>query len=135
MTRDESNRLPENLVRKVLARAAELDAVDRVSVSIPDLRSAAVEAGISQRALDQALSEVEAMQSVPPESAHETKAAPRFKRRFIAAVAVIAILIVLIGTMTMVVPNTVVVSSEEVPVEIEIPQPPAPPPPPPLPGR
>src|SRR5688572_25080931 len=106
MTREETRRLPENLAKQVLARAAELDATDRISLSIPDLRSAAVEAGISEHAVDQALSEVEAMQAAPAEAAQE-KSTPRFKRRFIAAVAVIALLLALVGSMMIVVPNSV----------------------------
>ena len=93
-------------------------------------------AGISERAVDQALSEVDAMQAVSTEAAQETKA--RFKGRFIAAVAVIALLIAFIGTMTVFIPRTVVVSSEEPPILIPLPRlpelPPLPPPPPPPPG-
>ena len=129
MTREETKRLPEDLAKQVLARAAELDASDRVSLSIPDLRSAAVEAGISQHALDQALSEVEAMQAASPEAAHETKSTPKFKRRFIAAVAVIALLLAMVGSMMIVVPN------RAPPPPTDIALPPLPPAPPPPPGR
>ena len=134
MTREETRRLPENLARQVLARAAELDATDRVSLSIPDLRSVAVEAGISEHALDQALSEVEAMQAAPAEAAQETKSTPKFKRRFIAAVAVIALLLAVAGSMMIVVPNSV--PTPPPPGDIALPPvPPPPPQPAPLPGR
>jgi hypothetical protein len=134
MSRDELKRLPEDLAKQVLARAAELDASERISLSIPDLRSAAVEAGISQHALDQALSEVEAMQTASAEAAQETKATPRFKRRFIAAVAVIALLLAVVGSMMIVVPNRVPVPPP--PGDIALPPVPPPPPLPPLPpGR
>ena len=56
--RDGQERLPEHLAKQVLARAARLDASDRMSVSIAELRSAALEAGISTAALDQALREI-----------------------------------------------------------------------------
>ena len=131
MTREETKRLPEDLARQVLARAAELDASDRVSLSIPDLRSAAVEAGISQHALDQALSEVEAMQAASAEAAQEIKSPPKFKRRFIAAVAVIALLLAFVGSMMIVVPSRVPTP----PPPSDIALPPLPPPPPPPPGR
>ena len=129
MTREETKRLPEDLAKQVLARAAELDASDRISLSIPDLRSAAVEAGISQHALDQALSEVEAMQAASAEAAQETKSTPRFKRRFIAAVAVIALLLAFVGSMMIVVPNRV--PTPPTPDDIALPPPPPAPPLPP----
>lgn len=132
MTREHTRRLPEDLAKQVLARAAELDASDRISLSIPDLRSAAVEAGISQHALDQALSEVEAMQAASAEAAQETKSTPKFKRRFIAAVAVIALLLAFVGSMMIVVPNRV--PTPPPPGDIALPPLPPPPPPPP-PGR
>ena len=137
MTREDARRLPEDLAKQVLARAAELDASDRVSLSIPDLRSAAVEAGISQHALDQALSEVEAMQAASAEAAQETKSTPKFKRRFIAAVAVIALLLAVAGSMMIVVPNRV--PAPPPPDVIVLPPlpplPPVPPAPPQPPGR
>src|SRR5687768_16282112 len=130
MTREETKRLPENLAKQVLARAAELDATDRGSLSIPDLRSVAVEAGISERALDQERSEVEAMEAAPAKRAQE-QSSPRFKRRFIAAVAVIALLLAMVGSMMIIVPNSVPASDEPA-IDIALPPvPPAPPPQPP----
>ena len=137
MTREDTKRLPEDLAKQVLARAAELDASDRISLSIPDLRSAAVEAGISQHALDQALSEVEAMQAASAEAALETKSTPKFKRRFITAVAVIALLLAVVGSMMIVVPNGVPAPppTEDIALPPPPPLPPVPPAPPEPPGR
>ena len=52
-----SKNIPEERVPGILARAAELD---RQTISIDALRAAAIEAGISADALDQAISEYEA---------------------------------------------------------------------------
>lgn len=51
--------LPEPLATKVLQRASELEAARRAGASIEDLRAAALEAGISESAFDEALGEVQ----------------------------------------------------------------------------
>ena len=50
--------LSEPVAARLLARASELDAADAQGVSVAELRAAAVEAGISERAYEAALSEV-----------------------------------------------------------------------------
>ena len=92
MTRDDQ-RLPETVAKQVLARAAQLDASDQMSVSIGDLRTAALEAGISVTALDEALRELAAPQA--QSSGHlsaERQPAPRRRRRMVAVVAVVVAL-------------------------------------------
>ena len=51
-------RIPSAAVERLLARAAELDAVDASAVSVDELRSAAVDAGIKSQAFDAALREL-----------------------------------------------------------------------------
>ena len=90
MVRDESRRIAEDAARKVLARAAQIDATDRIAVSIGELRTAAMEAGISASALERALDEEV---NSPPETA-----APHPRRRTTRLVfAVIAALFFLFG--------------------------------------
>lgn len=55
-------------VRAVLARAAELDASELTGLTLPDVRRIAEEAGISPRAVDQALGELDRRQAPAPES-------------------------------------------------------------------
>jgi hypothetical protein len=50
--------LSEAVAKQILARAAQLDASERMGVTVGDLRTAAAEAGISARALDRAFSEI-----------------------------------------------------------------------------
>ena len=54
--------IPEERVPAILARAAELD---RQTISLDALRAAAIEAGISADALDQALAEYETGVAAP----------------------------------------------------------------------
>jgi len=56
--------LPDALAARVLARASELDAAFSTG-TVANLRSAAVEAGISSRAFDAALAEVRAEDQAP----------------------------------------------------------------------
>ncbi|HEX9107496.1 MAG TPA: hypothetical protein VF832_09715 [Longimicrobiales bacterium] len=54
------DRVPEESVEPILARAAELDRHKRETVSVDVLRSAALEAGISPDAVDRAVQEYSA---------------------------------------------------------------------------
>jgi hypothetical protein len=96
MTGDGLQRLPETLANQVLARAAQLDASDRMSVSIPDLRAAAIEAGISSSALDQALTEMASAQAVSMKDASVHREQPRPTRRW-RRLALITVVIALLG--------------------------------------
>ena len=90
--RDGHERLPEHLAKQVLARAARLDASDRMSVSIAELRCAAVEAGISSAALDQALREIGAAAVEHSADAGGQRRRSRRRRVLAAVVLVIAAL-------------------------------------------
>lgn len=52
-------RLPDSLASQVLQRASEIDATGQSGTSIPELRQAALAAGISEHAFDRALAEVQ----------------------------------------------------------------------------
>ena len=79
--------LSEAVAKQILARAAQLDATERMGVSVRDLRTAAAEAGISEHALDRALSEITSVQN-----STVTRAQPRkSKRRLVALAAAIVI--------------------------------------------
>ena len=95
MKHGELEKLPDDVARKVLARAAELDATDYMRVSIPDLRNAAVEAGISSRALEQALREITSPAPPADSAAPAVERKPRFLRRKVLAIA--ALILVLLG--------------------------------------
>jgi hypothetical protein len=103
-------------------RAAELDASRKTSLSIPDLRAAALEAGISSSALDQALNEVANSEEVSTESSN---AGLKPRRRLVVGVAIAITLIVLATSFVFM--RTVAVPSEE---QVWYPTPTAPPPPP-----
>ena len=90
-------KLPEQLARQVLARAAQLDEKERMSVSVDELRAAAVEAGISSTALDQALSEIAREQTASEARAIAKREQPRTSRRW-GLVAVILVLGLLMAT-------------------------------------
>jgi hypothetical protein len=76
-TRPNPDSLPEGQARQVLERAAQLDATARLHVSIADLRVAALEAGISERSLEQALAELKPVEL--PGSVAAAPAGPRAK--------------------------------------------------------
>jgi hypothetical protein len=88
VTQHRDGSLPEAVAKQILARAAQLDATERMSVSVGDLRTAAVEAGISAGALDRALSEIT---SVPDSTA--TRARGRKSRRLMVALAAAVVII------------------------------------------
>jgi hypothetical protein len=95
MTPNEDDRLPEATAKQVLARAAQLDASDRMSVSIPDLRAAAGEAGISAAALNRALTEFASRQSSVSERAEpaSTSGSRKSKLRIVALIAAVIVLL------------------------------------------
>lgn len=93
MTGDGPQTLPEALAKQVLARAAQVDASNRMSVSIPELRTAAIEAGISSGALDQALSEIASPEAMEVAAIQRASTRPRPRWRLVALVAVVAALL------------------------------------------
>ena len=121
MTGDGPQRLPEALAKQVLARAAQLDESERMKVSIPDLRTAAVEAGISSSAVDQALSEI----ANPPVVSTDDISARRGQsgeRPIWRKVAIIAAVVIALGAFY--VARRVVV---EIPSTVPVPTTPVPP--------
>jgi hypothetical protein len=119
---DQDQHIPEAVAKRVLMRAAQLDASRKTSLSIPDLRAAALEAGISSSALDQALNEVTNSEEDSTESGSVGR---RPRRRLITGVA-IAITLLVLAT------SWVFMREVAVPVEEEVwyPTPTAPPAPP-----
>jgi hypothetical protein len=130
MMHDQNQHLPEAVAKRVLMRAAQLDASRKTSLSIPDLRAAALEAGISSSALDQALNEVTNSEEDSTESGDVGR---RPRRRLIAGVTVAITLIVLATSFVLM--RTVAPRAEEVwyPTPTA-PAPPLPYPPPPAPA-
>lgn len=55
---DDAERLPEEAVRRLLARASELEAARTAELSVAELRDVAREAGIAPSALEQAIAEL-----------------------------------------------------------------------------
>ena len=127
--RDQDQHLPEAIAKRVLMRAAELDASRKTSLSIPDLRAAALEAGISSSALDQALNEVANSEAVSSESGDVGR---RPRRRLIAMTVAITLIVLATSFVLM---RTVAPRAEEVWYpNPTTPAPPLPYPPPPAPA-
>ena len=95
--------LPNQLSERLLARAAELDAAQRVGANIAELRAAAAEAGISPAAFDTALEELRGVQQAP--------AVPSPRRRpRIGGLALALLAVILVGSFAVgraVVPPTI----------------------------
>ena len=87
----EREALPNQLSERLLARAAELDAAQRVGANIAELRAAAAEAGISSAAFDTALDELRASQQAPAVQA------PRQRPR-IGGLALGLLAVILVGS-------------------------------------
>jgi anti-sigma-K factor RskA len=96
MAGDGPQRLPEALAKQVLARAAQLDESERMKVSIPDLRTAAVEAGISSSAVDQALNEIANPQVVSTDNI-SARRGQSSERPIWRKVAIIAAVVIVLG--------------------------------------
>ena len=129
--RDPDQHLPEAVAKRVLMRAAELDASRKTSLSIPDLRAAALEAGISSSALDQALNEVASSEEVATES---DKISRKPRRRLVAGVAIAVTLLMLATSYVFMRERAVPVVDVWYPIPTVPPAPPPPPPPPPAPA-
>ncbi len=119
MAGDGSQRLPEAVAKQVLARAAQLDESERMKVSVPDLRTAAVEAGISSSAVDQALSEIANPLVVSTDDSArrgQSSARPVWRKVAIISVVVIALGMIWISRRVVVeVPSNVPVPTTPVP--------------------
>ena len=106
MTQNRDGPLPEAVAKQILARAAQIDASERMGVSVLDLKSAAVEAGISAAALDRALSEVTNVEDASPA---QTRTGKSQRRKF----AAVAIAVVIIGFWVALFATRMVVPIEE----------------------
>jgi hypothetical protein len=94
--RPEDARLPDAVAARVLERAAQLDATAARSVSLDDLRSAALEAGIGAAALEQALAEIAAERTAAAAPAEPAKPGARpggLRRHLLTAAAVVLLLV------------------------------------------
>jgi hypothetical protein len=88
--RPEPEVLTESVAARLLARASELDAARLAGVSVTELRAAALEAGISTRAFDAALAELQgAEQARVSDVSAQPRRAPR-TRAFAAKVTALA---------------------------------------------
>ena len=86
--------LDEPLAARVLARASELESALGAGITVPDLRAAAAEAGISTRAFDAALAEVQ-----NAERAHTPHASiPRRRRRLMWPVTAMFAFLITVAT-------------------------------------
>ena len=121
MAGDGPQRLPEALAKQVLARAAQLDESERMKVSIPDLRTAAVEAGISSSAVDQALNEIANPQVVSTDNI-SARRGQSSERPIWRNVAIIAAVVIVLGVIYF--SRRVVV---EIPSNVPVPTTPVPP--------
>ena len=88
MTKPGDGALSEAVAKQILARAAQLDATERMGVSVVELRTAAAEAGISAGAIDRALNEITSAQHTPVTPARS----PKSKRRLIALAAAVVVI-------------------------------------------
>src|SRR5947209_553377 len=61
---DVPDRVPADIAARLTARAAEIDAADADNVSVAELRTAAIEAGIGAEAFDAAVAESRAQASL-----------------------------------------------------------------------
>lgn len=81
--------LPDPVATRVLERASELEALRRAGASVADLRAAAVEAGISESAFEEALGEIQRAESA---GAPDVRRPTRTRLRVGAAVTAVALL-------------------------------------------
>jgi hypothetical protein len=81
--------LPDPVATRVLERASELEALRRAGASVADLRAAAVEAGISESAFEEALGEIQRAESA---GAPEVRRPTRLRLGIAASVASLALL-------------------------------------------
>ncbi|MGH7462966.1 MAG: hypothetical protein ACREMA_18325 [Longimicrobiales bacterium] len=81
---DDTEKLPEETVRRVLTRASELEAARANELSLAELRDVAREAGIAPSAVEQAIAELRGRNSLP--DTEPTAAQPTRSGRFRSAV-------------------------------------------------
>ena len=92
-TPDDQLRIPEEVARRLFARASELDATGARMLTVAQARDAAHQAGISLPAFEAALAELRQQQAVAP--ATQAGTALHRPRRHVARVTVLAAALVL----------------------------------------
>ena len=85
----EKEYLSDPLATRVLARASELEALRRAGASVAELRAAAVEAGISEDAFEEALAEIRRAESAGVPDVQRSR---RLRIRITATVAIVVLL-------------------------------------------
>lgn len=87
--------LNEDAVRRLLARASELEAARATHLSIAELREAAKEAGIAPSAFDEALLELRhrSLDANTEATNHETKGSSRLKAAALGALITLGVLV------------------------------------------
>ena len=82
--------LPDPVATRVLERASELEALRRAGASVAELRAAALEAGISESAFEEALGEIQHAESA---QAPDIRRQTRSRLRIGAAVVAVALML------------------------------------------
>lgn len=113
--RADGTELPGPLAARILERASELDAVQGPAARVAELRAAALEAGISERAFDAALEEMQRAQHAAAANAlPSAQLVVSRKRRLVGVVAgVFAALIGAFAVLRMVMPPSTAATVEE----------------------
>jgi hypothetical protein len=101
--------LSDPVASRVLARASELEALRRAGASVAELRSAALEAGISEDAFEEALGEILRAEAA---GAPDIRRPTRSRLRIGAAVAALALVLTGIFVSRMVTPSPASVVEE-----------------------
>lgn len=78
--------LPDQLALRVLTRASEIDAARNAQQTITELRTAALGAGISGRAFDTALAELQEQERVRAATIHQPRS---IRRRWVSALGLV----------------------------------------------
>lgn len=83
--------LPDPVATRVLARASELEALRRAGASVAELRDAALEAGISESAFEEALGEIQQAEAA---GVPDVRRSTRSRVRVRAAIATVVFILV-----------------------------------------
>ena len=102
--------LPDQVATRVLERASELEALRRAGASVAELRAAALEAGISESAFEEALGEIERADAA---AVPDVRRPIRSRIRLAAAVIALALLLIGFFVMRMIAPASPGVAAVE----------------------
>ena len=101
--------LPDPVATRVLARASELEALRLAGASVAELRAAALEAGISESAFEEALGEIQRAEEA---GAPDVRRSVRSRVRTRAAIAAVVLILAGVFVSRMVVPAAATVVEE-----------------------